>query len=94
MTCAIAPDGSVYPCAFLCDPAFLAGNVTVDPLSVIFDAAPVLEAFRDLEVEVAVGATVSVCATADVRRSGTSSPTPSAPRTRSVSVRSTALEVA
>ena len=28
MTCAVAPDGSVYPCAFLCDPAFLAGNVT------------------------------------------------------------------
>ena len=51
MTCAIAPDGSVYPCAFLCDPAFLAGNVTVDPLSAIFDNAPVLEAFRDLEVE-------------------------------------------
>ncbi len=28
MTCAVAPDGSVYPCAFLSDPAFLAGNVT------------------------------------------------------------------
>ncbi len=51
MTCAIAPDGSVYPCAFLCDPAFLAGNVTADPLSAIFDAAPVLERFRELEVE-------------------------------------------
>ena len=36
MTCAIAPDGSVYPCAFLCDPAFLAGNVTAEPLSAIF----------------------------------------------------------
>ena len=33
MTCAVAPDGSVYPCAFLCDPAFLAGNVTAEPLS-------------------------------------------------------------
>ena len=51
MTCAIAPDGSVYPCAFLCDPAFLAGNVTVEPLSAIFAAAPVLERFRELEVE-------------------------------------------
>lgn len=51
MTCAIAPDGSVYPCAFLCDPAFLAGNVTDAPLSVIFDTAPVLDAFRGLEVE-------------------------------------------
>ena len=46
MTCAIAPDGSVFPCAFLCDPAFLAGNVTVDPLSAIFATAPVLEGFR------------------------------------------------
>ena len=27
MTCAVAPNGDVYPCAFLCDPAFLAGNV-------------------------------------------------------------------
>jgi mycofactocin radical SAM maturase len=51
MTCAIAPDGSVYPCAFLCDPAFLAGNVTADPLSAIFTAAPVLQGFRDVEVE-------------------------------------------
>ena len=51
MTCAIAPDGSVYPCAFLCDPAFRAGNVTADPLSVIFATAPVLEGFRGLEVE-------------------------------------------
>ena len=51
MTCAIAPDGGVYPCAFLCDPAFLAGNVTTDPLSAIFADSPVLAAFRDLEVE-------------------------------------------
>ena len=51
MTCAISPDGSVYPCAFLCDPAFLAGNVMADPLSAIFvDSAPVLERFRELEV--------------------------------------------
>lgn len=51
MTCAIAPDGGVYPCAFLCDPAFLAGNVTDRPLSVIYTGSPVLEAFRELEVE-------------------------------------------
>jgi mycofactocin radical SAM maturase len=41
MTMSIAPDGSVYPCAFLSDPAFLAGNVT--------DASPV-SIFRDSEV--------------------------------------------
>lgn len=51
MTCAIAPDGSVYPCAFLCDPEFLAGNVTDTPLAAIFETSPVLAAFRKLEVE-------------------------------------------
>ena len=51
MTCAVAPDGGVYPCAFLCDPAFLAGNVAAEPLAEIFAASPVLEAFRRLEVE-------------------------------------------
>ena len=51
MTCAVAPGGDVYPCAFLCDPAFLAGNVTVEPLSQIFRGSPVFKRFRDLEVE-------------------------------------------
>ena len=51
MTCAVAPDGGVYPCAFLTDPAFLVGNVAEQPLSAIFADSPVLEAFRGLEVE-------------------------------------------
>jgi mycofactocin biosynthetic radical S-adenosylmethionine protein MftC len=51
MTCAVAPDGSVYPCAFLSDPAFLAGNVTAEPLWDIFRSSPVFERFRSLEVE-------------------------------------------
>jgi [mycofactocin precursor peptide]-tyrosine decarboxylase / 3-amino-5-[(4-hydroxyphenyl)methyl]-4,4-dimethylpyrrolidin-2-one synthase len=51
MTCAVAPDGSVYPCAFLCEPAFLAGNVASEPLSAIFRSSPVLERFRELEAE-------------------------------------------
>ncbi len=51
MTCAVAPDGSVYPCAFLCTPAFLAGNVTAESLSAIFRSSPVLERFRELEVD-------------------------------------------
>lgn len=50
MTCAVAPDGSVYPCAFLCSPEFYAGNVTSTPLSVIFGSSPVFERFRTLEV--------------------------------------------
>jgi len=51
MTCAVAPDGAVYPCAFLSDPAFLAGNVTARPLSAIFRSSPMFEAFRALEVQ-------------------------------------------
>jgi [mycofactocin precursor peptide]-tyrosine decarboxylase / 3-amino-5-[(4-hydroxyphenyl)methyl]-4,4-dimethylpyrrolidin-2-one synthase len=51
MTCAVAPDGSVYPCAFLCDPAFLAGNVAVESLGDIFSSSPVFRRFRGLEVE-------------------------------------------
>jgi mycofactocin biosynthetic radical S-adenosylmethionine protein MftC len=50
MTCAVAPDGGVYPCAFLCDPAFLAGNVTAEPLAAIFAGSRVLKEFRELEV--------------------------------------------
>ena len=41
MTMAIAPDGGLYPCAFLTDPAFLAGDAT--------QASPVA-VFRDSEV--------------------------------------------
>jgi mycofactocin radical SAM maturase len=50
MTCAVAPDGSVYPCAFLCDAALCAGNVTADSLSTIW-SSPVFEHFQELEVE-------------------------------------------
>ena len=55
MTCAVAPDGSVYPCAFLAAPAFLSGNVTTEPLSDIFRTSPVFQRFRDLEVEACKG---------------------------------------
>ena len=55
MTCAVAPDGSVYPCAFLSDPAFLAGNVGAERLGDIFASSPVFERFRALEVEACRG---------------------------------------
>ena len=51
MTCAVAPNGDVYPCAFLCDPAFRAGNVTRGSLSGIFRESEVFERFRAAEVE-------------------------------------------
>jgi mycofactocin biosynthetic radical S-adenosylmethionine protein MftC len=50
MTCAVAPDGSVYPCAFLADPAFLSGNAVEESLWDIFRTSPVFARFRDLEV--------------------------------------------
>ena len=55
MTCAVAPDGSVYPCAFLSDPAFLAGNVTRKRLGDIFASSAPFERFRALEVEACRG---------------------------------------
>ncbi len=51
MTCAVSPGGDVYPCAFLCDPAFLAGNVTRERLSDIFRDSTVFKQFREAEVE-------------------------------------------
>ena len=51
MTCAVGPDGSVFPCAFLCEPTFLAGNVAQESLASIFEHAPIMGVMRDLEVE-------------------------------------------
>lgn len=51
MTCAVAPDGSVYPCAFLCRPEFLAGNALQQPLGEIFTLSRVFDSFRGVEVE-------------------------------------------
>ena len=62
MTCAVAPDGGVYPCAFLCDPVFKAGDVTREPLSAIFRDAPVFARFREVEPEACRGCDrFSVC---------------------------------
>lgn len=51
MTCAVSPDGSIYPCAFLSDPAFLAGNVIRESLSAVFESSPVFKRLRELEVQ-------------------------------------------
>jgi mycofactocin radical SAM maturase len=51
MTMSIAPDGDVYPCAFLSDPAFLAGNVTeMSPIAIFHDAG-VFQRLRGTDVE-------------------------------------------
>jgi mycofactocin radical SAM maturase len=46
LTCCIAPDGALYPCAFLQSPPFLAGKIGEKPLIAIWRDAPVLQAFR------------------------------------------------
>jgi mycofactocin radical SAM maturase len=51
MTCSVLPDGSVYPCAFLHDGRFLAGNVRTESLQSIWDNAPVFELLRNTRVD-------------------------------------------
>jgi mycofactocin radical SAM maturase len=51
MTCSVLPDGSVYPCAFLRDEPFKAGNITHRPLEEIWLRAPVFQRLRSLRVE-------------------------------------------
>jgi len=51
MTCCIAPDGNVYPCAFMQEQTFLAGNVRTSSLKNIWDHAPVFFQLRNLNVE-------------------------------------------
>jgi mycofactocin biosynthetic radical S-adenosylmethionine protein MftC len=46
MTMAVAPDGRVYPCAFLTDPAFLAGNAAVESPVAIFLESEVFARLR------------------------------------------------
>ena len=51
MTCCIAPNGNVYPCAFMQEPTFLAGNVRTSGFKDIWDRAPVFFQLRNLNVE-------------------------------------------
>jgi mycofactocin radical SAM maturase len=51
MTCSISPHGAVYPCAFLQEEPFLAGNVREMAFKAIWDRSPVFLRFRSLDVE-------------------------------------------
>jgi mycofactocin radical SAM maturase len=51
MTCCISPNGGVYPCAFLQEEPFLAGNVRDRAFKAIWDRSPVFHHFRSLDVE-------------------------------------------
>jgi mycofactocin radical SAM maturase len=50
MTCCISPNGDLYPCAFLQERPFRAGNVRHQSLSVLWHRSPVLQQFRNLDV--------------------------------------------
>jgi len=51
MTCCISPTGDVYPCAFLQERPFLAGNVRDDSFKDMWDKSLVFSQFRNLNVE-------------------------------------------
>jgi mycofactocin radical SAM maturase len=51
MTCSVAPNGTVYPCAFLQDPAFESGNITTRSLDDIWRNAPAFVALRSTRIE-------------------------------------------
>jgi mycofactocin biosynthetic radical S-adenosylmethionine protein MftC len=49
MTCCIDPVGSIYPCAFLQENEFYAGNIRETSFKNIWDSSPVFYRFRNLE---------------------------------------------
>ena len=49
LTCCIDPCGLVYPCAFLQEQEFCAGNLKETHLKEIWDSAPIFQDFRKLE---------------------------------------------
>jgi mycofactocin radical SAM maturase len=51
MTCCISPSGGVYPCAFLQEEPFLAGNIRERTFKDLWDRSPVFHHFRSLNVE-------------------------------------------
>jgi mycofactocin biosynthetic radical S-adenosylmethionine protein MftC len=51
MTCSVVPDGTVYPCAFLQEESFIAGNITETSLESIWRGAPSFKALRDIRID-------------------------------------------
>ena len=50
MTCCLSPDGSFYPCAFLQEPEFLAGNIRETSLEEVWHRSHIFRQLRGLEV--------------------------------------------
>ncbi len=65
MTCCVSPAGNVYPCAFLQEEPFKAGNIRRDGFQDLWDNAPVFNNLRSLHVS-----TCLECERFDVCRGG------------------------
>lgn len=65
MTCCISPTGDVYPCAFLQEKPFLAGNIRTRSFKEMWDFSPVFSQLRNLNVETCVN-----CSRFEVCRGG------------------------
>ena len=65
MTCCVTPTGEVYPCAFLQERPFLAGNVREKSFKDLWDNALVFAQFRNLKIE-----TCMTCPRFEVCRGG------------------------
>jgi len=62
MTCSVLPDGSVYPCAFLCDEQFRGGNILSEPLNEIWLHSAAFNAIRAIRIEACKSCTrFSIC---------------------------------
>jgi len=55
MTCCVAPGGEVYPCAFLQELPFLAGDVRESPFEDIWKRSSIFTRFRELDVRSCLG---------------------------------------
>lgn len=51
LTCCISPTGGIYPCAFLQEDDFRAGNVREDSFLGLWINSPVFNSFRQLEIK-------------------------------------------
>jgi [mycofactocin precursor peptide]-tyrosine decarboxylase / 3-amino-5-[(4-hydroxyphenyl)methyl]-4,4-dimethylpyrrolidin-2-one synthase len=51
LTCCLSPQGGIYPCAFLQEPEFYAGKLPEEDFATIWNASPVFDSFRQLEIK-------------------------------------------
>jgi mycofactocin radical SAM maturase len=65
MTCCISPTGDVYPCAFLQETPFFAGNVRERSFKTLWDDSPVFVGLRNLTVD-----TCMTCSRFEICRGG------------------------